>query len=205
MSHLSKGSPGVKLLGGWYYRLIESYGYEHDGGDRGILWRMPMYFSAYGGQAGKQLDEDFAEFRRTRGSVSRSSLQNQTFLKCTSEGLAFIVRLLGGGELREASVADLSLWWTGRWAVTVGAERDDGWLEQSESGFLVTNIGEYSTALFCGRSTGMLVGPEHKRSGVHVFVWMGDVSKSGVLDLVVNHVPSEARQRTRNAASVFRT
>jgi hypothetical protein len=203
MSEPSEGSSGVQLPGGWYYRLIQSYGYERDGGSDSIFWRTPTYFSQPGGQSGKMLDEAFDEYRATRGNVSRSNLQEHTFLKCTSQGLVFIDRLRRGGELREASINDLSTWWTGRWAVTGGKQQHDGSVEAADSGFLVLNIGEYSDALFLDKSSGMLVGPEHDNRGVHVFVWLGYVSDSGVLDAVMNHVPTETRRRAQNAVRAF--
>ena len=67
----------------------------------------------------------------------------------------------------------------------------------------MTNIHEYSDALFLEKSSGMLVGPEHKRSGAHVFVWMGDVSQSNALQAVISHVPPAVQQRARAAATIF--
>lgn len=191
----------VTLPGGLYHRLIESYGFERDGGERSILWSDPQYFPQPGGQAGKMLDEAFDEYTSTKGVIYSSRLEGGTFLKCTSHGRVFVVQLLAGGELREASVNDTSEWWRGAWMVTNGLVNSEGVLEPSEKGFLVTNIGKYSTALFPDKSLEVLAGPEHNAR--RAFVWIGDITQSRVLDAVLRHVPDEYRRWVRTVINSF--
>jgi hypothetical protein len=193
----------IVLPGELYYRLIESYGFERDGGERSILWSDPRYFPQPGGQAGKMLDEAFDRYTSTKGVIYGSRLDGGTFLKRTSHGRVFVVQPLAGGELREASINDPSEWWRGAWIVTDGLVNREGVLGPSDKGFLVTNIGQYSTALFPDKSSEVLAGPEHNAHGGRAFVWMGDITQSRVLDAVLGHVPDEYQRWARTVINSF--
>src|SRR3712207_3780899 len=75
-----------------YTRLIALFGYETDGGRNSVLWQTPQYFSNPGGQAGKELDEKFGEWKAQKRPITFEEVVSGRWIKQGDHGYSFEVQ-----------------------------------------------------------------------------------------------------------------
>jgi hypothetical protein len=106
-----------------YDRMIQLFGYEWDNGRHSILWHNPRYFSQPGGQAGRNLDEAFDDWKAQKRAFTRDEVLQGQWIKVADHGNRCIVQFHADGTLTETDLFNQEASWHGQWQLVAAVLR----------------------------------------------------------------------------------
>lgn len=138
--------------------LIMLLGYETDGGRQSVLWDYPQYFHSRVGQGGKELDQRFDDWMRTKRTIQKEELIDGMWKKIADHGYTFVVRFMPDGTFIEHSVASENNVAHGTWQQLGPIIRT--WIGQMEEG----EQAGYVLSMIANK-TGLIHSAIEKRNG----------------------------------------
>lgn len=86
------------------HRMICLFAYEEQGGREALLWKNPLFFGHYTGQAGKELDRAYDAWRSCKRPFTKDEVLQGKWIKISDHGYSFVVQFHPNGTLVETNM-----------------------------------------------------------------------------------------------------